>query len=133
MKTIGDQIKLLEHFKRPLPDQEKVEKLKELLRDRKRKSTNAFASSDKEKKQKKDLRFEFGWKHWNSKTKKYMYKKHEQGGGNREIYISRTSSLINCLDKAMNIFFHKERATWARQRKWMFFKPTFKENLWVPF
>jgi len=80
---MGDQIKMVDFFKkqeREVQNQEKVAKLKTLLQERKRKNNrnNVLEENGHHKKAKQDLRFEFGWKHWDAKFSKYKLKRVSQ-------------------------------------------------------
>lgn len=77
--------------------------------------------------EKETLKFQFGWKHWDGK--KYVQKKLNQGGGNRQFEVPRNASLEDCKKIALGFFFPGGESYEGKQTSMAFEIGNFKGDI----
>ncbi|KAJ7380130.1 hypothetical protein OS493_010841 [Desmophyllum pertusum] len=107
LSAMGDRLALIA-FCAPKEESldEKVERLKEALNGKGKRSRESATVDGKIKKASKPtLKIEFGWKHYHGG--KFVQVKKGKGGGNRSVDMKRIAEYEECLLKAQELFFPK--------------------------
>lgn len=115
VKAMGDRLRIrafCERKSKTTVEQKKrqdaVDKLKSML-GHQRASKRSHGRESFEKKEKKmaktAVKFEFGWKHWCTRTETFRQKKKGSGGGTRVVDIPKVASADECLGIAKELFF----------------------------